>query len=447
MHGRSRSRYRSVMAHTPDPDREYRLLQQRLDRHVIGAPESPILMKILGLLYSLEEARLARRLPSVPTSLNTLSRKVGIPQDELDDQLTEMSRRGVMMDLMHDGQRYFALPPVVIGFFEFTFMRARDDMPMAELARLFEEYFNGDDRFARSAFQGETQPGRRLIREEALLEEDHVEVLDWERASYIIQSAPVVSVSLCPCRHERSHLGEACDSPQETCLSLNYAAESLISTGTARRISTAEAMRILQSCKDMGLVQTADNVQRRVAYICNCCACCCGMIRALKTFNLPNAIASSNWIMEVDLSRCTGCGQCVEACPMDAVEIAEAGEGSEKRRWAVRDATLCLGCGVCTSACRTGAASMKPRARRVYTPETIFDQIASMAIERGKLADLIFYDPERLSHRALGRIAGLLEKSAPFKAAMAVKPLRSVFLNALVKGAKGMSGAIAEIVE
>jgi len=435
------------MGQTIDPDREYRLLQQRLDRHVTGAPESPVLMKILRLLYSPEEARLARRLPSVPTSLDVLSRKLGIPEDALDGHLTEMSQRGIMMDLTHDGQRYFALPPVVIGFFEFTFMRARDDMPMAELARLFEQYFNGDDRFARSAFQGETQPGRRLIQEEALPEEDHVEVLDWERASQIAQSASVVSVSLCPCRHERSHLGEACTKPLEVCLSLNYAAESLISTGTARRISTTEAMRTLQRCKDMGLVQTADNVQRKVAYICNCCACCCGMIRALKTFNIPNAIASSNWIMEVDPSKCTGCGQCARACPLDAIEIVEEGEGREKRSWAVRDATLCLGCGVCTSACRFGAAAMEPRARRVYTPETIFDQIALMAIERGKLAGLIFHDPEKLSHRAMGRIIGLLEKSAPFKAAMAVKPLRSVFLSALVRGAKGMSGAIAEIVE
>ena len=50
------------MAHIVNPDREYHLLQQRLDRHVTGAPESPVLTKILRLLYSPEEARLARRL-------------------------------------------------------------------------------------------------------------------------------------------------------------------------------------------------------------------------------------------------------------------------------------------------------------------------------------------------------------------------------------------------
>jgi len=60
---------------------------------------------------------------------------------------------------------------VVIGFFEFTFMRARDDMPMAELAHLFHEYMSSDDRFARAVFPGKTQLGRSLIHEEALPQE------------------------------------------------------------------------------------------------------------------------------------------------------------------------------------------------------------------------------------------------------------------------------------
>jgi hypothetical protein len=72
----------------------------------------------------------------------------------------------------------------------------------------------------------------------------------------------------------------------------------------------------------------------------------------------------------------------------------------------------------------------------VFVPETVFDRVVTMAIERGKLANLLFDDPERLSHRMLGRILGVLEKTPPYKAAMAIAPLRSAFLNALVKGAK-----------
>ena len=63
-----------------------------------------------------------------------------------------------------------------------------------------------------------------------------------------------------------------------------------------------------------------------------------------------------------------------------------------------------------------------------------------MAIERGKLANLLFNDPDKLSHRALGRMMNILEKSPPFKAAMAVQPLRSAFMNALVRGARAQAG-------
>ncbi len=75
---------------------------------------------------------------------------------------------------------------------------------------------------------------------------------------------------------------------------------------------------------------------------------------------------------------------------------------------------------------------MESRAKRVFTPENTFERIVAMAIERGKLADLIFDDPENLGFRALGRMLSVIEKTPPVRAAMAIQPLRSVFLNALV---------------
>lgn len=437
----------NVMGHINNLDQEYRILQKRLAQKVQGAPDSPTLMKILTMLFSPEDAELARRLPHNFTSLSTLSRNLKIPVDDLSGKLTDMAFSGLVFDIEHEGQHYYALRPVVIGFFELTFMRMRPDRPMKELAQLFEEYFyENDNSFNRAVFEGKTQQFRTLVREEAVPKDSYTEVLDWERATNIVRSATATSVGICQCHHTAQHMGRACDKPQEVCLTFNYAAESLAKNGIARSIPKNEAMAILTRCKESGLAQTADNVQNKVTFICNCCGCCCHVMRGIKTLNYRPGIITSNFIMDVDLSKCKGCGKCAKICPIEAISIHKKMEGAREIKWAVRNEQFCLGCGVCTTACKNGAASMKSRAQRALVPETVFDQRVMMAIERGKLADLIFDDPEKLSHRALGRIMSVIEKSQPLKSMMAAQSLNSSFMKKIVAEAKKKAGGLANVL-
>ena len=113
------------MGHHVNTDREYRLLQQRMDHHVSGVPETPAILQILQILYSPEEAEFARKVPTKPIALTNLARKLAVPPDELRDRMTDLARRGLMLDFEKAGESYYALPPVLGGIFEFVMMRAR----------------------------------------------------------------------------------------------------------------------------------------------------------------------------------------------------------------------------------------------------------------------------------------------------------------------------------
>jgi ferredoxin len=420
------------MGHIVNQEREYRLLQQRLDHNITGAPYAPAFLKILQLLFTPDEAHIARQIPLRPSLLTTVAAKLNLSEQELSDKILPLAERGLVFDFEHNNQTYVVLAPVVIGFFEFIFMRTRDNLPLKELAELFEQYMTDDDRFARSIFEGSTQLGRTLVHEQALPADNYSEVLDWEKASAIVASANSIGISLCTCRHKASHLGKSCQSPLETCLTMGKNADILIKKGMAVSITPTKALQIIEDCKKQGLMQIADNVQRDVGFICNCCSCCCEFIQAIKRFELRHAVITSNWLATVNTTACKQCGACVKACPVGALQP----QLNAPITTPVCDETLCLGCGLCQTACKFSSLSMVPRQQRVLVPETTYDRILSMAIERGKLTNLMLDDPSKLHHRALGRIIGMLEKSSPVKTLLAIKPIKSAFLTAIVSRIK-----------
>ena len=89
--------------------------------------------------------------------------------------------------------------------------------------------------------------------------------------------------------------------------------------------------------------------------------------------------------------------------------------------------------------------AMEARPVRVFTPESTFDRMVAMAIERGKLANLLAEDPDSLTWKAIARVVKAVENASPVKAAMAIRPLRSAFLGALLPLARLGAGSAASV--
>ena len=411
----------------------YRKLTERLNRFPQGAPPSELLYQILGVLFSPEEAELVALLPIKPFNVKAAAAAWKKSEAEARVVLDRLASRGMLLDTEVQGEQAYVMPPPMAGFFEFSMMRIGNQYDQKLLAELFYQYLNVEEDFVKALFAGgETQLGRTFVNEPAL-GDNTLHVLDYERATEVVETASHIGIGACYCRHKMQHLGKNCAAPMDICMTFNNTAHSLIKHGIARQVDSSEGRDLLNQAIENNLVQFGENVREQVSFICNCCGCCCEAMLAAKRFAALNPIATTNFLPEVNSAECSGCGKCAELCPVEAMGMVSAGDPQKPKRKKARvSEELCLGCGVCVRGCKTKALHLRQRAQRVITPVNTAHRTVLMAIERGKLQELIFDNHALASHRAMAAILGVILRLPPIKQVMASRQMKSRYLEQLL---------------
>jgi ferredoxin len=412
----------------------YSRLTERLNRFPQGAHPSELLYKILKMFLAEKEADLVALLPIRPFTVKKAAQIWKMNSSEAQKILDNLASRAILLDIEKNGETSYVLPPPMAGFFEFSLMRTRKDIDQKLLCELFYEYLNVEEDFIRALFtDGKTQLGRVFVNESILSCQNALYVLDYERATQIIETANPMGVSICYCRHKMSHVGKDCAAPKDICMTFNTSAASLIRHGYARRVEKSEGLELLQKAYENNLVQFGENVRQGVNFICNCCGCCCEAMIAAKRFALMHTIHTTNFIPEINDKECKGCGKCVEVCPVEAMCLVSANDPwKPKKKKAKLDEKICLGCGVCVRVCPENTLILRSRAQREITPVDSVYRTVLMAVERGKLQNLIFDNHSLWSHRAMAAILGAVLQLPPVKKAMATEQFRSRYVSALI---------------
>jgi NADPH-dependent glutamate synthase beta subunit-like oxidoreductase/NAD-dependent dihydropyrimidine dehydrogenase PreA subunit len=147
----------------------------------------------------------------------------------------------------------------------------------------------------------------------------------YEEVSKYLNDNDIFTVSDCSCRTAREAMGEGCGHLKEDmCIQMGHAAEYYIRTGRGRQITREEAFEIIKKAEDNGLMHQIPNLDGsgHTHAICNCCGCSCLALRTASMF-INADMVRSNYVSHVDKEKCVACGECVQNCPVNAMQLGQ----------------------------------------------------------------------------------------------------------------------------
>jgi Na+-translocating ferredoxin:NAD+ oxidoreductase subunit B len=346
----------------------YEKLAAALDRLPNGFPRtaSGVEIRILQKILSPAEATLACQLTGTPEPPEAIAARAGGDAEGASRALLTLARRGVVWLDKGEGGVRFRLAPFVVGIYE-----AQIELLDHELAHLVEDYFAGEG--GRGIMK--PQPAlHRVVPAQSTLKSEAI--LPYDDVRGILLEAKTFRVNDCICRVQQDLLGHRCDFPVKMCLSFSSSERG----ARPGDITQAEALAILERSAQVGLVHTVSNVLEGVGYVCNCCGCCCAILRGITDWGIENSVAYANYYAVIDPASCADCGTCIGRCHVDAVRSVDGVSVVDRER--------CIGCGVCVTGCPSDAARLvrKPESEIVHPPR-----------------DFAAWERERLHNRELGQ--------------------------------------------
>jgi electron transport complex protein RnfB len=320
------------------PDDVYEQLSDALNRLPNGFPRTPsgVEIKLLKKIFSSEEASIAARLTGSMESVDKIAERIGLSAGELQAKLMKMSERGLLWRRGSGAELSFRLAPFVVGIYE-SQMESMDH----ELAHLVEDYLaNGG---AAGIMKPEPAIHRVVPAQKALKSEW---ILPYDDVKQILMKAKTFRLRDCICRKQQELVGRKCSFPLRTCLGFS----AFEAPPDPCDVSREEALAFLDRAEEIGLVHTVSNVMKGVGYVCNCCGCCCGILRGINEWGIENSVAHANYYATISRDECVGCGICRDRCQVHAI--------SEGDGVSVVDLKKCIGCGLCATGCPNGAAKL-----------------------------------------------------------------------------------------
>ena len=258
-----------------------------------------------------------------PKSAEEVAPLCGKSVEETHHILEELALAGVTFVNKIDGVDKYWYDTWVPGIMEMMTNNKANVKKYPQIAEAFEAY--GRVRGAMTAGMFPVGIGlMRVIPIESAIDGNSRKA-SYEEVSKYLNENTIFSVSDCSCRTVRESMGEGCGHLKEDmCIQMGHAAEYYIRTGRGREITREEAFAIIKRAEENGLMHQIPNTDGpgKTHAICNCCGCSCLSLRTAEMF-INTDMVRSNYVSRINKDKCVACGECVQACPTNALQLGQ----------------------------------------------------------------------------------------------------------------------------
>ena len=355
-------------------------------------PVTASLLGLLDLVITPQETEFLLQMGTQPITLSRALQSCPDGVESFERFFDILLRKGLVWPVGFDSEAtHYELAPMLVGWFELQLCGGLETKEKQEFARRLEHGFQSWQKFnvfplrhlqnlyflrkdsagQRVAVYNESAAARktRTIAVQHTLKPSADRIYPAEDVRELIDrysGENDIALMHCFCRQWRKMANDPCrfDYPPESCITIGRIAGYIVRYGFGRFVGKEEALAVIEQTRNAGAVHTVfyekDNIQRPEIGICNCCPDCCGLLGSYNRSIFPLKFKSTFRAAVAEIDRCSGCGQCVAHCPVQAIALSTGGPEV--------DGKMCIGCGQCSHQCPENVFRLEHDERFVKLP-------------------------------------------------------------------------------
>ena len=316
----------------------------------LGAPVSRRFLNILEEMFTPKEAEICLEL-YVPGTCKELADILGDDEKSLAKILESLVDRGILTR----GKTQYAFHSTLLGFHHDIADTGVHTGPHAmsqKVKDLWGDFFYNEWSVNWTKMHSERKKagGRGITLTPAIgaleisTNISPEQILPQENWKMQIQLAKRRIIAPCGCRI----LWGKCDHPVMTCFAVfdNTRGEYYLNQPgrLLKEVSLEECMEIVRANEEAGLIHWG---------VCYCCKDACEMLYSYTKGNRLDLVEPNRFVATVNEDLCSGCQDCIEKCPFDAIEMRKPADSKKLKASII--AENCKGCGVCIVGCKQKA--------------------------------------------------------------------------------------------